>query len=322
MKTDKPPLYIIDGHSLIYRSFYAIKELSNSSGQPTNAVFGFLKILNKLFDHYHPQYCCITFDSKGPTTRHKQYAEYKIHRKPMPQDLISQLPFITEVVKAYRIPILQVQEIEADDIIATLALQADKNHIPSVIVSNDKDIYQIGSDTIKILNIYTEQLLGPEEIKEKMGIGPEQIVDFLALAGDSSDNVPGVPGIGSKTATALLSQFPDIETLLNGLPKIENQRIRNLIDDHTQDALLSKQLVQLNTDVSIPDFILDNYRIKEPDYDTLKHLFSKLEFRHMALQISKKATRTEAENVVPVTKEKLVSLKLPTPVPNPFKIPS
>ncbi|MCQ9208771.1 MAG: DNA polymerase I, partial [Omnitrophica bacterium] len=186
-------LILIDGNFFCYRAFYAIRSLSNSKGEPTNAVYGFIVMLNKLIDQHKPQYLGVTFDLKGPTFRHKRFANYKIKRKPMPDELSLQMPIIKQVLGAYRIPIFEKEGYEADDIIATLAKKLAASGAEILIVTADKDILQVVNDSVKILNPHKDNaILDKAWIKKKFGVPPEKIIEIMALAGDASDNVPGV----------------------------------------------------------------------------------------------------------------------------------
>ncbi|MBF0123480.1 MAG: DNA polymerase I, partial [Candidatus Omnitrophica bacterium] len=192
-------IFLIDAHALCYRAFYAVKELKNSKGQPTNAVFGFLNILRKLLKDHAPEYMAVCFDVGKRTKRQERYAEYKIQRPSMPEDLASQIPFIKEIIEGYRIPIFEKEGYEADDVIATLARRFKGQGREVVIVSDDKDMYQLITDGVRIYSCRKEAIIGPDEAREKFGVTPEQMIDYLALAGDASDNIPGVDGVGEVT---------------------------------------------------------------------------------------------------------------------------
>src|SRR3990172_8591473 len=208
-----PPatFYLIDGHSLLYRAFYAIRHLSTASGRPTNAVYGMATMLLKIVREQKPDYLAIAFDTQAPTMRHEAYRDYKSHRPPMPDDLVAQLPDVTRLVEALRIPALAIDGYEADDLIATAALNAAGQGMQVVIVSTDKDLYQLVGPAISLYDAMKEQQIGPDEVAARFGVTPAQIPDLLGLMGDAVDNVPGVPGIGEKTAAALIQQFGSID---------------------------------------------------------------------------------------------------------------
>ena len=196
MSTEEKNIYLIDGNSLCYRAFYAIQELTNSKGMPTNAIYGFINMLKKIMREYDPYSMVIAFDTKAPTFRHKKYDEYKIHRKPMPEDLVLQMPRIKDVIDAYNIPMSELEGYEADDIIATIAEKAVKKGIDVTIVTGDKDALQLICEKIRVLSPtpYGDKVYSDQEVVDKFGVKPDSMIEFMALVGDSSDNVPGVKG--------------------------------------------------------------------------------------------------------------------------------
>ena len=195
---DEQRLFLIDGHSLLYRSYYAIQHLSTSQGFPTNAIYGFINTLRKLIQEEKPRYLGIVFDTGKPTIRHRAYKEYKAHRKPMPDDLVSQIPVLKKVIRAMNIPLFEYEDYEADDVLGTLAVKAADQGVPTVIVSTDKDLLQLVGERTVVFNPAKEAYLDAAKVKEIFGVPPAQVVDVLALWGDPTDNVPGVPGIGEK----------------------------------------------------------------------------------------------------------------------------
>ena len=208
-KTSKDTFYIIDGNSYIYRAFYAIRGLSNSSGLPTNAVFGFANMLLKVIKEKAPDLLAIVFDPKGPTRRHGEFKEYKAHRPPMPKDLVPQIPYIHKLVEAFRIPVFIQEGQEADDVIATLARRAVAAGMDVIIVTGDKDILQLVGPHITVYDTLKEKVYGPRDVEERFGVPPDRVVEIMGLMGDASDNIPGVPGIGEKTAQALIKAVRD-----------------------------------------------------------------------------------------------------------------
>src|SRR5512143_3713232 len=222
----KKSFYIIDGNSYIYRAFYAIRNLSTSYGLPTNAVFGFANMLLKIIKERTPDLLAIVFDPKGPTRRHLEFKEYKAHRPPMPRDLVPQVPYIHRLVEAFRIPVYVVEGQEADDVIATLARKAEADGFDITIVTGDKDILQLVGDRIRIYDTLKEKVYGPEEVRERFGVPPGRVIEVMGLMGDASDNIPGVPGIGEKTAKALAVEYGTIENLLSRAHEIKKPKLR------------------------------------------------------------------------------------------------
>ncbi len=273
-------LYLIDGNSYSYRAFYAIAGLVNSRGQPTGAVLGFVNMINKVRNEGRPDYLAICFDLKGPTLRHEKFHDYKAHRKPMPDDLQTQMPIIKEVVGAYGIPIFQMQGYEADDIIATLAMRF-KAEVDVFILSADKDMLQLVDEYVKIYTPNKEYVITDgKRVFERYGVTPNQITDLLALAGDSSDNIPGVPGIGPKTAAELISAFGSLEDILSNTHKVKQQKRRQLLEEFAEQARMSKELATIVRDVPIK---VDLKRLKGAgeDRERLKGLFFELGFKSL-----------------------------------------
>ncbi|MBU1933315.1 MAG: DNA polymerase I [Candidatus Omnitrophica bacterium] len=279
----KERLFLIDGNSYCYRAYYAIKDLKNSKGQPTNAVYGFILMLKKLLTSEKPDYIGITFDLKGPTFRHKKFKEYKIKRKPMPDNLVSQMPLIKEVVSAYNIPIFEKEGFEADDILATAARKMAKEGVEVYIVTGDKDALQLVDDNIKIYSTHKEGLVYDRDavISRFSGLGPGNMADLMALSGDASDNIPGVRGIGEKTAIELIKDFKNIENLYRNLDKVKSEARRKMLADQEEIARLSKQLATVDDSVPI-EVELGSMRLKGPDQDRLVRIFKDLDFKVLA----------------------------------------
>ncbi len=203
-------LYLIDGSAYIHRAYHAIRGLTTSKGFPSNAVFGFTRMLIKLMEDRRPEYAAMFFDSKGPTFRHRLYDQYKAHRPAMPEDMAVQIPYIKEITRAFRVPIIEMEGFEADDLIGTYAKKAVADGFHVVMVTGDKDFIQLITDNIILWDPMKDHTLDPASVKAEFGIEPWQMVDVLGLAGDTSDNIPGVPGIGQSTMLAVASQ-PDGE---------------------------------------------------------------------------------------------------------------
>ncbi len=281
-------LFLIDGNSFCYRAFYAIKSLANSRGEPTNAVYGFVAMLRKIIKDEDPDYLGVAFDLKGPTFRHKRYEEYKIHRKPMPEELVSQLPVIKAVLKAYNIPIYEKEGYEADDILATIARRLAGEGLDVYIVTGDKDALQLIGRHIMVYSTHKEGLVYDEEkVRARYGVGPEKITDLIALMGDTSDNITGVPGFGEKTAVALLKEFRSLDELLQKPERIGQDAKRKLIIEHMDKAKLSKELATLDDNVPI-EFGLEDLKIKSPDAEALYEIFKRLEFKNLTKEYAPK----------------------------------
>lgn len=300
-------LFLIDGNSYCYRAYYAIRNLSNSKGMPTNAVYGFVTMLNKLIKEESPDYLGIAFDMKGPTFRHKKHKEYKITRKPMPDDLSIQMPVIKELVKVYKIPIFEKEGYEADDIIATISKKATGKSIDTHIVTGDKDILQLVGPHVVVYNTHKDGLIYDEKkVKERFGVGPECIVDLMALMGDQSDNYKGVPGIGEVGACELIREFGSLDNLYKNLDKVQREGWRKILKKHKDDASMSKELATLDIDVPIEvDF--DNLRLREPDLERLVGLFRELEFKSLLKEIIPK-DKWEAHYKMILTKDEFKTL--------------
>jgi len=282
----KRRLFLIDGNSFCYRAYYAIRSLSNSKGQPTNAVYGFVTMLNKIVKENKPDMLALAFDLKGPTFRHKKYEEYKIHRKPMPDDLVSQIPYIKEVVAAYNIPIYEVQGYEADDVLATLAKKAEEHDIETFIVTGDKDALQLVGSHIKVYSPHKEGFVyDAKRVKETYGVEPEHMIDIMSLMGDATDNIPGVKGIGEKTAVELIGEFGSLDNLLKNIDKIKSESRKKMLKDNIEMARLSRELAILDTDVPMKiDF--KELELKEPDQPRLMELFKELEFKSLLKDVT------------------------------------
>ena len=285
--TKKEKLFLIDGNSYCYRAFYAIRELVNSKGKPTNAVYGFILMLKKLLEKEKPAYLAVAFDLKGPTFRHKQFEDYKVHRKPMPDDLVSQMGLIKETVSAYSIPIFEKQGFEADDILATIAKEVSKHGIDVYIVTGDKDMLQIVDKNIKVYSTHKDGLVyDSETVQERFsGLGPGSITDFIALAGDATDNIPGVRGIGEKTAIELIKEFGSLDNIYKNLDKIKSEPRRKMLSEQEDSARMSKELATVDTDVPI-EIDIENMRVKSPDSEKLLEIFKELEFKTFAMEIA------------------------------------
>ncbi|OGW83726.1 MAG: DNA polymerase I [Omnitrophica bacterium RIFCSPLOWO2_01_FULL_45_10] len=274
-------LFLIDGNSFCYRAYYAIRQLSTSKGQPTNAVYGFVTMLNKIVKDNKPDMLAVAFDLKGPTFRHEKFEEYKIHRRPMPDDLVGQLPIIKKIIGSYNIPIYEFQGYEADDILATLAKRAEERDIETFIVTGDKDALQLVNSNIKVYSTHNDGIIyDMKKIKEIYDVGSDKIVDIMALMGDDSDNIPGVRGIGEKSAVELIKEFGSLDNLLSNLEKVKGESKRKTLEENAQIAILSRELAVLDANVPIKvDF--EDLKTKEPNREELFKLFKELEFKSL-----------------------------------------
>ena len=286
MKEGAPKLFVVDGNALLYRSYYAIKRLSNSKGFPTNAIYGFLLTLKKLIGQEKPLYLGVVFDVKGPTVRHKAYQEYKAHRKPMPEDLQVQVPVLKKVLAAYRLPVFEYPEYEGDDILGSLTLRASREGIASVIISTDKDLLQLVDEKVLVYNPAKNIYLDEAGVKKLFGVSPGQVRDVLSLWGDPSDNVPGVPGVGEKRAKDLIAEFGSLDKLLKNLDKIKNPRVREAIKANLDKLELSRTLVTIERGLAV-DFNLQAFALSRPDTAALSALFQELEFTSLLNELAK-----------------------------------
>ncbi len=275
--SSRAALYIIDGNSYIYRAYYAVRGLTNSSGLPTNAVFGFANMLLKVIKEKSPDQLALVFDPKGPTRRHLEFKEYKAHRPPMPKDLVSQIPYIHKLVEAFRIPVFVQEGQEADDVIATLALKAEKDGMDVTIVTGDKDILQLVGPHIKVYDTLKDKVYERADVEERFGVPPDRIIEIMGLMGDAADNIPGVPGIGEKTAQALIKQYGTIESVLAHAPEITKPKLRQSLLEFSHLARLSRELALLRADVLL-DVSYDDLKLKSPDNAALLRLLKELEF--------------------------------------------
>jgi len=297
MKNDKT-LYLIDGSAYVYRAYHAIRHLANSKGLPTNAAFGFTRMLIKLIEDRSPEYVVMFFDAKGPTFRHEIYRDYKANRPPMPEDLTIQIPYIREITRGFNIPVVEMQGFEADDLIGTFRYQAEKAGFSVVMVTGDKDFIQLVTDKAIIWDPMKEKTTDMKIVRDVFGIEPKQMIDVMALAGDASDNIPGVPGIGSKTALSLIKTFGSIEGLYEHVHAITKKKQRENLVQHKEQALLSKRLVKI--DINVPlSFNPEEFRFKEPDNAKLSILFKDLEFKELQQAFPKQSDLSH-KNYLPI----------------------
>lgn len=278
------PLILVDGSSYLYRAYHAFPPLTNSAGEPTGAMYGVLNMLRSLIMQYQPTHAAVVFDAKGKTFRDELFEHYKSHRPPMPDDLRAQIEPLHAMVKAMGLPLLAVSGVEADDVIGTLAREAEKAGRPVLISTGDKDMAQLVTPGITLINTMTNIILGPEEVVTKYGVPPELIIDFLALMGDSSDNIPGVPGVGEKTAQALLQGLGGLDVLYAEPEKIAGLTFRGAktmaakLEQNKEMAYLSYKLATIKTDVEL-ELTCEQLEVQAPVADALLAMFKQYEFK-------------------------------------------
>jgi DNA polymerase-1 len=285
--TDQPPrLFLIDGSAYIFRAFFAIPPLSNAAGLPTNAIFGFTNILLKFLKQYQPHYVAVALDAGRVTFRNEMFADYKGNRPEAPADLIPQFPYFRKVLDALNLPLLELPGYEADDIIATLCERLANQGCELVVVSSDKDLMQLATNGIKLLDSAKDRWIGKDEVREKFGVSPEQVIEVMGLMGDAVDNIPGVKGIGEKTAGALIQQFQTLENLFEHLDDVEKmkmrgaKRIRQILEDGKDKAFLSRDLATVKRDVPI-EIALPELRFTGFNLEKIRTLFTELEFTNL-----------------------------------------
>lgn len=280
----KGTIYLIDGTSCIYRAYHAIPPLTTSKGMPSNAVYGFTQTLRKILKDYSPGYVGVAFDMKGPTFRHEMYEEYKVERPPMPDDLGAQIPYVKRLVEAFNIPVLEKEGFEADDVLGTLATKFAGAGYRVVVITNDKDMLQLVTDNVRILDHINDREYGTDEVREKFGVEPARMADLMGLAGDTSDNIPGVPGVGVKTAAKLLEQFGTLEEVLENCDRAPGKKLKENLERFKDQAALSKELATLHLDVPLKCGA-DSLKYGAPDYPTLEAVFKELEFMKLIKEV-------------------------------------
>jgi len=301
MPGDRPLLYLIDGSSYIYRAFHALPPLTSPRGVPTQAAYGFTTMLLKLFNEVSPEYLAVVFDAPGKTFRDEMYSDYKANRPPAPDDLKSQIPMIHDIVDGFRLCKITEPGVEADDVIATLVGRSADTH-DVVVVTGDKDLMQLVGPRVKLWDTMRDRWIDDAAVREKFGVGPEAVADVMALMGDSVDNIPGVKGVGAKTATALIAHFGSLEDLLSHLEEVPQLEIRGAkkvaerLRDGAEDARLSRKLVALDANVKL-DVDADDLAVAEPDRDRLDSIFTDLGFTSLIEQLAVDRAAPEA-NVV------------------------
>ncbi len=297
----KNKLLLLDGMAITYRAYYALSRNPRitSKGLNTSAIMGFTSTLFELIQSQKPTHIAVAFDLPAPTFRHKRFAEYKANRDAMPEDIQLALPYIREIITAFNIPIATCEGYEADDVIGTLAHKAEQHGFEVLMATPDKDFGQLVTENVKIYKFgrmgHKDEIMGVPEILAKFGIQRcEQVADILGLWGDSIDNIPGIPGVGEKKATQLVNEFDSVENLVQNYSKIKNDKLRELVGQYTEQALLSKELATIALDAPI-DFDEESMLLTAPDFERLKELFNELEFRNLANRIFTHYSTTSPE---------------------------
>ncbi|HEY2829763.1 MAG TPA: DNA polymerase I [Thermoanaerobaculia bacterium] len=273
----RPKLFIIDGSNNVYRSYFAIRGLTNSAGLATNAVYGFTQMLRKLLKDHNPDCIAVAFDIGHAKSRHEAYEDYKKDRRPMPDDLVVQMPLVNDVLEGFRIPVIGVEDWEADDLIGSLACAARDRRYDVVIATSDKDFFQLVGDGISFYHTGREVLYDAKGVAEAFGLPPEKVVDVMAIWGDAIDNIPGVPGIGEKGAKALITEFGSLEGVYENLDKLKPAQ-RKKLEENRDKAFLSRDLARIKCDLDVANIDFEALKRAEPDRPRLHEIFSKLEF--------------------------------------------
>ncbi|WP_137165339.1 DNA polymerase I [Salinimonas lutimaris] len=298
--SQKPPFILVDGSSYLFRAFHGLPPLTNSKGQDTGAIYGVINMLRSLIKQYNPTHIAVVFDAKGKTFRDEIYKEYKANRPPMPQELGSQIKPLHSIIRAMGLPIIVEDGVEADDVIGTLARIATEKGIDTVISTGDKDMAQLVNQHVTLINTMTNTTMDVEGVKEKFGIPPELVIDFLALKGDKVDNIPGVPGVGDKSAQALLNGIGGISAIYDNLDQIAGLGFRGSktmakkMADYEEQARLSYELATIKLDVEM-DFCPETLAPTEPDNEQLAELFAEYEFKRWLNEVSATAAAESAE---------------------------
>jgi DNA polymerase-1 len=277
-------LILIDGNAILHRAYHSLPPFKTSKGEVTNAIYGFLRMLIEIYKKVKPEYLGIAWDRKAPTFRHEEFKEYKAQRPPPPDDLYPQLPRLKQVLEAFNIPMLEMDGYEADDLLGTAAHKAEQEKdLQTIIVTGDQDSFQLVDEFITVMSpqkgISEVIMYDAKKVEEKFGVRPDQIIDYKALSGDSSDNIPGVPGIGPKGATELLKEYGNLDNIYSHLEYLPAGQKKKLTEGR-ESAYLSQRIatIQLNAPI---DFEIETYRTHRINYDKAKSFFAELEFKSL-----------------------------------------
>lgn len=277
-------IILIDGNAIFHRAYHSLPPFKTSEGETTNAIYGFLRMLIDVYLKEQPEYLGIAWDRKAPTFRHEQFKEYKATRSAPPDDLYPQLPRLKEILNAFRIPLLEKDGYEADDLLGTAAHKAEKQpNLEVVILTGDQDAFQLVSEKIHIMTpvkgVTEVKMYTPKQVVEKLGVRPDQIIDYKAISGDTSDNIPGVPGIGPKGAVELLNKYDNLDNIYEHLDELKPGQ-RTKLENGRESAYLSRELATIHTDSPV-DFDIDKYQTHDIDYPAAEKLFTELEFKSL-----------------------------------------
>jgi len=287
-------LFLVDGHSHLYRAFFALRGLSTPDGRPTNAAFGFTHMIRKLLQDYQPDYLAVAFDLPGPTFRHKLFAEYKETREAPPEELTLQIPMVHKVLEALQIPIYAKVGYEADDVLGTAARQAVEKGLEVVLVTGDKDAEQLVGPNVKLLDTKEDRVTTEETLREKYGFGPEKVVDMMALSGDTTDNVPGIPKVGPKTALKLIKEYGTLENVLAHAGEAKAPMLRKNLTDYADQARLSKELVTIDTQVPM-EIDFEACKVTSTQPERVAPIYRELGFRRFLVEMDASTTEEEAD---------------------------
>ena len=300
MSAKKTPFILVDGSSYLFRAYHAMPNLSNSKGEATGAIYGVVNMMRRLLGEYKPEHIAVVFDTKGKTFRHDMYKEYKANRPPMPDDLAEQIAPIHAIIRAMGLPLIAVPGVEADDVIGTLARQAETADIDTIISTGDKDMAQLVDEHVHLINTMNESYMDRDGVIEKFGVPPERIIDYLALIGDTSDNVPGVPKVGPKTAVKWLAEFDSLENIMRRADEFKG-KVGEYLRDTLDQLPLSRDLVTIKCDVAMEETPQSLNR-KTPDQNKLRELFGRYEFNSWLRALSQ--NETESNNSAAVVDDR------------------
>lgn len=312
----KNPFVLVDGSSYLFRAYYAPPHLTNSAGEATGAIYGVVNMLKSLLNQYQPTHIAVVFDAKGKTFRNDMYAEYKANRPPMPDDLRTQIAPLHEIIKAMGLPLVVIDNVEADDVIGTLAQYATSQGRHTLISTSDKDMAQLVNESVTLINTLDNRVSTPVTVEERFGVRPDQIIDFLALMGDSSDNIPGMPGVGEKTAQSILQGMDSIDAMLANPEKITELSFRGAksmpakIAEHKDILLLSRELATIKLDVDLP-MSPEAFERKNPDTEALIEWYKKCEFRRWLGELLEEGGTSAASDSAEVKSAELVEEETP-----------
>jgi len=314
---DNKTFVLVDGSYYMFRAYHGMPELANAKGEPTGAIFGVINMLRKLFNEYQPDYLAVIFDAKGKTFRNELYKEYKAHRPPMPDDLACQISPIHDIIRALGLPMLIIDDVEADDVIGTLATQASEQGLKTYISSGDKDLAQLVDDNVCLVNTMNNTVLDKDGVREKYGVPPASIIDYLALMGDSVDNIPGIPKVGPKTAVKWLAQYESLEEIVHHADEIKG-KVGESLRANLDQLYLSKELVTLKLDVDL-EFGPHDLVQTTPDKDALKEAYTHWQFRSWLSELDQTEDTTEKQSPaqrkpVPLTTMREEYKETPVPV--------